>query len=58
MDQAKEVIYVCRKGNDSLVAARKLRSIIKESGKEVRVRDLRGGLEGWSRDVDPNFPMY
>jgi adenylyltransferase/sulfurtransferase len=50
----EEIIFICRRGNDSLVAARKLRS----SGFTGRVRDVKGGIEAWSRDVDQSFPSY
>lgn len=50
-----EVIVVCKKGNDSQVAAAALR---KRLGETSRVRDVRGGLIAWARDVDPEFPMY
>ncbi|WWD07897.1 hypothetical protein V865_006004 [Kwoniella europaea PYCC6329] len=49
-----EVIFLCRRGNDSQIAAEALRKI---SG-EKRIRDVKGGLRAWSREIDPEFPVY
>jgi len=46
------VAVLCRRGNDSLVATRALR----EAG--INARDVVGGLQAWSRTVDPQFPTY
>ncbi|WVN88682.1 uncharacterized protein L203_103895 [Cryptococcus depauperatus CBS 7841] len=52
----KEIVFICRRGNDSQVAAAALRaSLSKTDG--IRIRDVRGGLVSW-REVDPNFPIY
>lgn len=57
-----ETVFVCRRGNDSILAARALRRALAtvegEVGEAVVVRDLVGGLEAWGRDVDPEFPLY
>lgn len=44
---------VCRRGNDSQRAVEYLHKMGFTSAK-----DIIGGLEGWARDVDPNFPTY
>ncbi|KJE96184.1 molybdopterin synthase sulfurylase [Capsaspora owczarzaki ATCC 30864] len=49
-----EVVLVCRRGNDSQLAARLLKSTL---GLD-QVVDIAGGLEEWSRCVDPDLPMY
>lgn len=70
----REKIYlICRRGNDSVVAARALRRHLSEAGVEVGVGgtttgtassgstgvvDVKGGLVGWARDVDDEFPVY
>ncbi|KAL5548461.1 hypothetical protein UlMin_003692 [Ulmus minor] len=47
-------LYVlCRRGNDSQRAVQLLHKMGFTSA-----RDIVGGLEGWARDVDSNFPMY
>lgn len=52
-----DVVFVCRRGNDSQIAAAALRKAL-DSKEDVRVRDVRGGLKAWSREVDLNFPVY
>ncbi|KAI0059191.1 hypothetical protein BV25DRAFT_1809420 [Artomyces pyxidatus] len=47
-----ETYVVCRLGNDSQIAADALR------GAGVVAKDMVGGLRAWSRDVDPEFPIY
>jgi len=50
------LFVVCRRGNDSQLAVRKLQSLF--SDVSVTVRDIVGGLTAWSNDVDENFPIY
>lgn len=63
LTQAKRAYFICRKGNDSFLAARAFRrylaSATVETGEEdVEVIDVRGGLQAWSRLVDVGFPIY
>lgn len=51
---AANVIFLCRRGNDSQIAAAKLRTV----RDDVRVTDVLGGLLAWTRRVDPKFPTY
>ncbi|XVF03796.1 hypothetical protein REPUB_Repub05bG0023900 [Reevesia pubescens] len=44
---------ICRRGNDSQRAVQYLH----DQGFKL-AKDIVGGLESWSHDVDPNFPMY
>jgi len=53
-DATSQTFVVCRLGNDSQIAADALRSI----ATGCSIQDLVGGLRGWSRDVDANFPVY
>ncbi|KAI5474381.1 adenylyltransferase and sulfurtransferase [Pseudohyphozyma bogoriensis] len=66
----KEIVFVCRRGNDSLLAARALERYLEkerelkgvdgmeeEEEERVKVGDLRGGLVAWSRVVE-GFPVY
>ncbi|KAG9031716.1 Urmylation protein [Tulasnella sp. JGI-2019a] len=46
---------VCRLGNDSQIAADAIR-LVSPPGCEVK--DLIGGLQAWSREVDNGFPVY
>jgi rhodanese-related sulfurtransferase len=60
----KEVYFVCRRGNDSLVSARALVEALDRVDAEGRtdsdwkVMDVAGGVRAWSRSVDPLFPLY
>lgn len=72
----KEILLLCRQGNDSQIAAAALRKALASptpadheddeklpdiDGKDrlpLIIQDVRGGLAGWSRTVDPLFPMY
>ena len=53
---AAQLILLCRRGNDSQVAATELKEVMAKEG--VRVRDVAGGLHAWARDVDKDFPVY
>ncbi|KAL9044900.1 MAG: hypothetical protein Q9214_001996 [Letrouitia sp. 1 TL-2023] len=53
----KEAIVVCKRGNDSQKAVR----LIKDAGysnHERDVKDIKGGLVTWRKEVDPGFPEY
>ena len=59
-DGTKPIYCVCRRGVASAEATRILFEVI-ASGKHPRihsVRNITGGLNVWSEDVDPDFPMY
>lgn len=49
-----EIVFVCRRGNDSQVAVAQFRELL--TGR--RVRDLVGGLRQWALTVDPDMPIY
>ncbi|KAH9972728.1 hypothetical protein BGW80DRAFT_1474576 [Lactifluus volemus] len=51
-----ETYVVCRLGNDSQIAAEALRDA--QPNTACVIKDLVGGLRAWSRDVDPEFPLY
>ena len=46
------IYVVCRRGNDSQLAVEKLL----EMG--IACKDIKGGLEAWSLQVDSSFPRY
>lgn len=52
LDPDREVIAYCHAGVRSLQAA----GILQEAG--LRVRSMAGGIEAWSRTVDPDVPRY
>lgn len=53
-DTNDEIYIVCRLGNDSQIAAQ----VLREARPGSVTKDLVGGLVGWAKDVDPNFPVY
>lgn len=60
----KTPIYIlCRFGNDSQLAVQKMKTWMHQSNstgveKECQIRDIRGGLQAWRKEVDPTFPEY
>ena len=54
-DDNTDTYVVCRLGNDSQIAIDAIQDVVQ--GNRV-VKDLIGGLRAWTRDVDPNFPVY
>ena len=53
LPQDKDVVVVCHTGNRSLQATLFLR----QRGLE-RVKNLAGGIDAWSTQVDPSVPRY
>lgn len=59
MQSPETPLYVvCRFGNDSQLAVQKMKSWVESSGRACQIRDIRGGLEAWRKEVDPRFPEY
>ena len=52
LDQGRELIVYCHHGVRSSVAAAWLRA------RGFRARNLSGGIDRWSREVDPSVPRY
>lgn len=52
--EADKVIVICRYGNDSQVAAKKLI----EEFNFANVLDVKGGINRWSDEIDPTVPKY
>jgi adenylyltransferase/sulfurtransferase len=48
------VFVVCRRGNDSQIAAQHLQKLV--PGKTIK--DIIGGLHAYTKQIDPNFPIY
>ncbi|BGP43689.1 hypothetical protein JCM10449v2_007734 [Rhodotorula kratochvilovae] len=58
----RRVTFLCRRGNDSLLAARALRRHLdaragEGEAVEVEVEDVKGGLAAWAAE-EPGFPEY
>lgn len=52
------IILVCRLGNDSQVAVRRLKQLGLDASGQRWIGDMKGGLRAWRDEVDSNFPDY
>ena len=55
-ESAKRVIFICRRGIDSMQAVQKAREWQEE--RKVEFKSLKGGLSGYAKLVDSSFPLY
>ncbi|KAL8905870.1 MAG: hypothetical protein Q9171_006499 [Xanthocarpia ochracea] len=53
--KSKCAFMICRRGNDSQLAARLLKA---QKTDFDFIVDVKGGLEAWRKEVDPTFPDY
>jgi rhodanese-related sulfurtransferase len=53
LDDGKEVVAICHHGGRSMQVAMFL-----EKNGFSRVHNLAGGIDAWSRTVDPSIPLY
>jgi adenylyltransferase/sulfurtransferase len=56
--ETQPVHVVCRQGNDSQIIVKRLQELGIDRGGARLVRDIKGGIDAWRRDVDPAFPDY
>lgn len=54
LDASRDVVVMCRSGGRSARAIQEL----KRHGYPGKLLNLKGGILGWSDDVDPNVPKY
>ena len=52
LDKSREIVVHCKMGGRSQKAA----EFLQQSG--FRVRNLAGGIQAWSEQIDPNVPKY
>ncbi|OAR02235.1 hypothetical protein LLEC1_03825 [Akanthomyces lecanii] len=57
LPRSAPIYVVCRVGNDSQVAALKLKELGLDRNGERFVGDIDGGLRAWRKDVDPTLPF-
>jgi adenylyltransferase/sulfurtransferase len=55
---SEPLVLVCRLGNDSQIAVRKLKELGLDDGGKIWVGDVKGGFKSWREDVDSSFPDY
>ena len=53
LDDDKEVVAICHHGGRSMQVA----AFLEKSGFS-KVHNLAGGIDAWSRTVDPSIPLY
>jgi len=53
VDDGREVVAICHHGGRSMQVATYL-----EKNGFPRVHNLAGGIDAWSRTVDPSVPLY
>lgn len=54
--ETQDPIYViCRRGNDSQLAVKHLQCMLKTS---PEIKDVKGGLNAWGKEIDTDFPIY
>ncbi len=54
LDSSADTVFICKEGKRSILAVR----TILEAGYKGACFNLKDGINGWSRDVDPSFPQY
>jgi len=57
-DSKDPIHVVCRLGNDSQLAVRKLKELGLDHGGKRYIGDIRGGLRAWRAEVDLDWPEY
>ena len=53
LDDEREVVAICHHGGRSMQVA-----IFLEKSGFAKVHNLAGGIDAWSRTVDPSVPLY
>lgn len=56
--ESQRIYVVCRLGNDSQIAVRKLKEVGMEEIGYGGIFDIEGGYRAWRRDVDKDWPDY
>jgi adenylyltransferase/sulfurtransferase len=58
LPENKPIFVVCKLGNDSQLAVRKMKELGLDCGGRRWIGDVKGGLKAWRNCVDPEFPEY
>ncbi|KAJ5331246.1 hypothetical protein N7476_001029 [Penicillium atrosanguineum] len=57
--ESNEPIYVvCRLGNDSQIAVKKMKELGLDRNGQRYIGDIRGGFRAWREQLDPDWPEY
>jgi adenylyltransferase/sulfurtransferase len=58
-NNVSEIYVMCRKGNASQIAVRYLKDHIDELERDdIEIKDIIGGIEAWSTEIDQSIPLY
>lgn len=57
-DNQGPLYLICRMGNDSQLAVRKLKELGLDNDGKRFIGDVRGGFKAWKAEVDPEWPDY
>lgn len=49
---------VCHHGNDSQKAVKKLQELCSNWDQNIVYKDIEGGLDYWTKEIDNEFPEY
>lgn len=71
VDNARELLFICRMGNDSQIAAKKVNEYLAKSTKKTEIetspgeerrayeaKDVKGGFRAWIDEIDAYWPDY
>lgn len=57
-DSNSPIYVICRLGNDSQIAVKKMKDLGLHQGGQRYIGDIRGGFRAWREQVDPEWPDY
>ena len=59
IENNQQTIIVCRRGNDSQIAVKRLKELLSDIDQiDEKIKDLEGGFQAWHTDIDSSFPLY
>lgn len=58
LDSNDPIYVVCRLGNDSQIAVKKLKDLGLDRNGQRFIGDIRGGFRAWREQIDPEWPKY
>ncbi|OKL62044.1 Adenylyltransferase and sulfurtransferase uba4 [Talaromyces atroroseus] len=57
-DSTDPIYFICRLGNDSQLAVRRLKELGLDQDGQRYIGDIRGGFRAWKSEIDPEWPEY
>lgn len=56
--KTKKIFMICRRGNASQKAVREAKKYFTDKNDCLEIKDIIGGMEKWTKEIDPEMPMY